>query len=204
MTPEHGHIAPQSQRRMAGLLGGVAVTMAIGGCGSGPTTPPPTAPSHDIGMAATLTRDEADPCRILSGHDAARLGVGSGTLVTSRAALGGNACRLTNFPDKPDTTPGRTYLVQLLDNPGKLTVDAEAIPPITEFPARRGTPSEQTADNTCVYVVDLAPQPAPGRYLWVQYTNLARDDPSLNHHTACDDANAATIAAIASLKQTTG
>jgi hypothetical protein len=204
MTPDLGHTATHGRRRMTALLGGVAVAMAIGGCGSGPAIPPPIAPSHDVGMAATLTRVEADPCRILSGQDAARLGVGSGTLVTSHAALGGNACRLTNFPDKPDTTPGKTYLVQLLDNPGNLTVDADPVPPINEFPARRGTPTEQTADNTCAYVVDLAPQAAPGRYLWVQYTNLARDDPSLNHHTACDDANAATIAAIASMKQTAG
>jgi hypothetical protein len=158
--------------------------------------------------------DEADPCRVLSEQDAARLGVGPGVLVTSTQAQGKQACRLTNFPDKPDSTPGKTYLVQLLDNPGKLDIDDGAVPPIDNLVTKRGTSSGSLAGNTCVYILSLAPQASPdqttpdqstpGRYLWAQYANLAGDNPSMNHQTACENAAAGATAAIKSLNQTAG
>lgn len=208
-----------NRHRIAALLGGAALAMATGGCGSGSTAtvPPSTMPSGSTGQASGMTtelrRVEADPCRILA-EKAARLGVGSGTLVTSSTAIGGQACRLTNFPDKPDTTPGKTYLVQVMNNPATLTVDNEAMPSIGGFPTQRGTPSGATPDNTCVDVLNLTShtppdqstpnQPPSSRYLWIQYSNLARDNPTLDHQMACNAAAAAALAAITSLNQMPG
>jgi hypothetical protein len=109
---------------------------------------------------------------------------------------------MTNFPDKPVNTPDKNYLVQLLDNPGNLASNDSTVSPIQELPTKRGTPSGATADNTCVYIIDLTPTSAPNRYLWVQFANVARDNPAMNHQKACDNAHAAATAAITSLNQT--
>lgn len=208
MRPDSRHVA--GRRRTVAVLGGLALAMVAGGCGSerATTGPPSTAtsgaPTQAVGIAAELKRDEADPCRLLSGGPAAQLALSPGTLVTSSEGLGGRACRLTNFPDKPVGVPGKTYLVQLLDNPGNLVSDDGAVPPIEELPTKRGTPSGATADTTCAYVVDLTTLSTPSRYLWVQYANLARDDPSMSHQIACDRASVAAAAVIRSLNRDAG
>jgi hypothetical protein len=193
------------RKRMAAVLGGAALAVATAGCGS--VAAPPANPGTSdraTDMSAKVGLAVADPCRILGAQEAARLGVGGGALVTSREALGGQACRLTNFPAKPDGTPGKTYLVQVLDGVGRLTPDGGAIPPIEGLPADRGTPSGANADNSCAYVLDLTSASTPRRYLWVQYTNLARDDPAMNHRAACDEASTAASAAIRSLNASAG
>jgi hypothetical protein len=156
-----------------------------------------------VGRAAQLRLDEADPCRVLGREERGQLGVGDGTLARSSEALNGQACRLTNFPDKPVSTPDKFYLVQLLDNPGNLASAGSAVAPIEGLPTTRGTPSGgATADNTCAYIIDLTPTSTPNRYLWVQFTDRARDNPSMNHQMACDNASAAATAAIKSLNRT--
>lgn len=121
----------------------------------------------------------------------ARLGIGQGTLVTPSEALSGQACRLTNFPDEPVSTPAKNYLVQLLNDPGNLASNNGAVPPIEERPTKRGTPSGSTPDNTRVHVVDLTPPSTPSWTLWVQYADPARDNPSMKHQMAGDNASAA-------------
>ena len=153
----------QHRRRMVAVFGGVTLALATAACGSSgdstSSSSPAAAPAASS-PADRLNLAVGDPCSILGDQDVARLGVGGGTLVTSAAAVGKRACRMTNFPDKPDGTPGKTFLVQVLNNPGQLTGDAGAIPPTGQLPTTRGTPSGSTADNSCVYVVDLTPAQA--------------------------------------------
>lgn len=198
-------------QQKAALLGGLALLVATAtGCGSepGPSAAPSIAtsgaPAQAANPAATLTRDEADPCRLLNEKQAAQLGVGDGTLARSNEALHGQACRLTNFPNKPVTTQTKNYLIQLLDNPGALATTDNTATRIQELPTKRGTPSGATPDNTCVDIIDLTPTSTPDRYLWVQFADLARDNPSLNHQIACSDADTAANAALTSLNQTSG
>lgn len=218
-TADEGHrsVGSLGVRRLIVALSGAGLALVTGGCGSSVSDTPPSAShgatSQASDMAVHLRLAEADPCRILI-QAASRLGVGSGNLVSSPSALRGQACRLTNFPDKPDTTPGKTYLVQLMDSPGTFAHDSAATPPIAGFPAQHGTPSGATSDNTCAEIVNLTPDvpaaqtdaehPRPVRYLWVQYSNLARDNPTLNHQAACDTATEAAATAINSLAQASG
>jgi hypothetical protein len=195
------------RRRLAAVLSGVTLAVATAACGSSGGSASPTPGESDTAASASSPADRlnlavSDPCRILEDSEAGRLGVGDGTLVTSPVAIGRQACRMTNFPDKPDGTPGKTFLVQVLDNPGRLTGDAGAVPPTDRLPTTRGTPPGATAEDACVYVVDLTPQQTPARYLWVQYADLAGDDPSMNHQSACANAGAAATAAVRSLNQT--
>lgn len=203
-------IGKKCRHQMVAALAGIAVVMATAGCGSEQpaTAPPYTAapggPAPAIGMAAKLKLDEADPCKLINDGEVTGFAGGQGRLIPSREAVGGQACRMTNFPDKPVSTPGNTYLVQLLDNPGKLARDDGAVAPTEGLPTKQGTPSNFTADNTCVAVVDLTPQSTPARYLWVQYSNVARDNPTMNHQMACDRASTAAAATIKSLNHTSG
>jgi hypothetical protein len=147
---------------------------------------------------AVLRLDRVDPCALLSPVQASQLGTGPGTRSAIYGEPGTFDCIWSRFPAAPnDSWVGRAILDHGADH--YLSSSAQIIR-IGGFSGVQTASGLGEPDDNCQLYLDVA----PGQALEVQYDNLSRDHPGMDHQLACELASRAAEQMLANLRTASG
>ncbi|GAA5176631.1 hypothetical protein GCM10023321_85490 [Pseudonocardia eucalypti] len=165
----------------------VLMLLTAAGCGNnGPSsepvqTPPEIAPTiAPLGpRPQTLPLDNIDPCALLTSSQVNALHVRRGRPGVDNDGLGSRDCLWSNSPDEPDL--GWVARATLRRGAEQYRNDSTEVVHIGGFPAVQASSEIQDPETHCLLMIDVA----PGQSLWVQFVNMGRTYPGMNHQRAC-------------------
>lgn len=175
------------RRQRHWLAAAVLALLTVAGCGnespsSEPVQPHPEVPPTIAPLGPrpqNLPLDNLDPCALLTPSQVSALHVRTGRPGVDNDGLGSRDCLWSNSPDEPDL--GWVARATLRRGAEQYRNAASQVVQIGGFPTVQTSSEIQDPETHCLLMIDVA----PGQSLWVQFVNMGKTYPGMNHQLAC-------------------
>lgn len=192
---------------MTGRLPRLTVVLALltaVGCGGENPSPqfsppaPQAAPTvSPLGpRPQTLSLAGIDPCALLTPAQVSALKVRAGRSGEDNDGLGSRDCIWSNSPNRPDIGWVARATLQRGAEWYRDSVTGAEVVQVAGFPAVQTSSSAGDPETHCILAIDVA----PGQSLWVQFDNMDKDYPGMNHQRACQLARQAAETMMTNLR----
>lgn len=188
---------------MNGRLPWLALALlAAAGCASevpAPQPAPEVAPTvSPLGpRPQTLSLAEIDPCALLTAAQVSALNVHAGQPGEDNDGLGSRDCIWSTSPDTPDIAWIARATLRRGAEWYRASVTGADVVQVAGYPAVQTVSNVGDPDTQCVLAVDVA----QGQSLWVQFDNMDKDYPGMNHQRACQLARQAAESMVTNLRE---